>query len=78
MPTQAQRGGEVVAPDHSPTWHWKDLYSPHRIRGMKTRRMKWAGHVARTGDLRGAYRILVGKPEGKIYLEDLDVDGGYF
>jgi hypothetical protein len=38
--------------------------------------MKWVRHVALMGDLRGAYRELVGKPEGKIRLEDLGVDGG--
>jgi hypothetical protein len=32
---------------------------------MKLRRMRWAGHVARMGEKRNAYRILVGKPEGK-------------
>jgi hypothetical protein len=32
---------------------------------IKSRRMKWAGHVARIGKKRNAYRILVGKPEGK-------------
>ena len=43
-----------------------DLYSPPNIiRVMKARRVKWAGHVARTGDSRGVYRVLVGKPEGK-------------
>jgi hypothetical protein len=31
---------------------------------MKSRRMKWAGHVARIGERRSAYRVLVGKPEG--------------
>jgi hypothetical protein len=36
--------------------------------------MSWAGHVARMGK-RNAYRILVGKPEGKDHQEDLDVDG---
>jgi hypothetical protein len=30
---------------------------------IKARRMRWAGHVARMGELRGAYNILVGKPE---------------
>jgi hypothetical protein len=35
------------------------------IRMIKSRRMKWAGHVARMGEMRNAYRILVGKPEGK-------------
>jgi hypothetical protein len=43
------------------------LYSsPSIIRMIKSRRMRWAGHVARTGETRNAYRILVGKPEGKI------------
>jgi hypothetical protein len=32
---------------------------------IKPRRMRWAGHVARMGETRNAYRILVGKPEGK-------------
>jgi hypothetical protein len=32
---------------------------------IKSRRMRWAGHVARTGEKRHAYRILVGRPEGK-------------
>jgi hypothetical protein len=35
------------------------------IRQIKSRRMRWAGHVARMGDERNVYRILVGKPEGK-------------
>jgi hypothetical protein len=32
---------------------------------IKSRRMRWAGHVARMGEKRNAYRILTGKPEGK-------------
>jgi hypothetical protein len=32
---------------------------------IKSRRMRWAGHVARMGEKKNAYRILVGKPEGK-------------
>jgi hypothetical protein len=32
---------------------------------IKSRRMKWAGHIARMGENRNAYRIFVGKPEGK-------------
>jgi hypothetical protein len=32
---------------------------------IKSRRMRWAGHVARMGENRNAYRILLGKPEGK-------------
>jgi len=43
-----------------------DLYCPPNIfRGIKSRRMRWAGHVARIGERRGVYRALVGKLEGK-------------
>ena len=43
-----------------------DLYSlPNIVRVVKSRRMRWAGHVARMGEGRGAYRVLVRKPEGK-------------
>ena len=43
-----------------------DLYSsPNIIRVIETRRIKWAGHVARPGERRYVYRMLVGKPEGK-------------
>jgi hypothetical protein len=47
----------------------RDLYSsPSIIRMIKSRRMRWAGHVARIGDKRNAYRILLGKSEGKRLL----------
>ena len=43
-----------------------DLYSsPNIVRVIKSRRMRWVGHVARMGESRGVYRVLVGKPEGK-------------
>jgi hypothetical protein len=43
-----------------------NLYSsPKIIRMIKSRRIRWAGHVARMGEKRNAYRILVGKPQGK-------------
>jgi len=43
-----------------------DLYcSPDIVRVITSRRMRWAGHVARMGEERGVYRVLVGKPEGK-------------
>jgi hypothetical protein len=46
------------------------LYSsPHIIRQIKSRRMRWAGHVACMGQRRNVYRVLVGKPEGKRALE---------
>jgi hypothetical protein len=48
--------------------HNKELYalysSPNIIRVIKSRRLRWAGHVVRTGGRRGAYRALLGKPEG--------------
>jgi hypothetical protein len=44
----------------------RDLYSsPSIIRIMKSRRKRWAGHVARMGEKRNTYRLLMGKPEGK-------------
>ena len=43
-----------------------DLYSsPNIVRVIKSRRMRWAGHVARMDEERGVYRILMGKPEGR-------------
>jgi hypothetical protein len=46
-----------------------DIYSsPSIIRVVKSRRMRRAGHVARMGEKRKAYRLLVGKPEGKMPL----------
>jgi hypothetical protein len=39
--------------------------SPNIVRVIKSRRMKWAGHVALMGEGRGAYRVLVGRTEGK-------------
>jgi hypothetical protein len=56
------------------TGEWRKLYneelhnlysSPNIIRMIKSRRMRWTGHVARMGEKRNAYRILVGKPEGR-------------
>ena len=44
-----------------------DLYSlPNIVRVVKSRKMRWAGHVARIGHRSGAYRVLVGRPEGMI------------
>ena len=43
-----------------------DLYSsPNIVRVIKSRRIRWAGHVARMGQERGVYRVLVWKPEGR-------------
>jgi hypothetical protein len=46
-----------------------DMYSsPNIVRVTKSRIMRWVGHVARKGEGRGVYRVLVGKPEGKSRL----------
>ena len=49
--------------------HNKEFYalysSPNIIRVIKSRRLRWAGHVARMGERRDAYWALVGKPEGR-------------
>jgi hypothetical protein len=59
------------------TWEWRklhneeltDLYcSPNIVRVIKSRRMRWAGHVARVRWRTGVYRVVVGKPEGKRLL----------
>ena len=40
-------------------------FSPKIVRVIKSRKMRWAGHVGRMGEERGVYRVLVGKPEGR-------------
>jgi len=56
------------------TWEWRKLHSEELnnlytslsiVRVVKSRRMRWAGHVARMGERRGLCRVLVGKPKGK-------------
>jgi len=56
------------------TGEWRKLHneelnnlysSPNTVRVIKSRRMRWAGHVARMGEGRGVYRVLVGKLEGR-------------
>jgi hypothetical protein len=60
------------------TGEWRKLHneelhnlysSPYIIRQIKSRRMRWVGHVAHMGEGRNVYRVLVGKPEGKSPLE---------
>ena len=65
----------IVGPKrHEVTGEWRRLHneefnglcsSPNTIQVMKSRRMRWAGHVACMGGRKAAYRVLVGKPEGK-------------
>jgi hypothetical protein len=52
-----------------------DLYSsPNSVRVIKSRRMRWAGHVVRLGEGRGVYRVLVGKPMERDHWGDPGVD----
>ena len=54
----------------------RDLYSlPNIVRVVKSRRMDWAGHVARMGEGRGVHRVLVRKSEGKRPLGRPRLDG---
>ena len=66
------------------TREWRKLHnkelnelfsSPNIVRVIKSRKMRWAGHVARMGKRRGIYRVLVGKPEERDLLEDPSLDG---
>ena len=56
------------------TWEWRKLHNEELsdrysllniVRVVKSRRMRWARHVAHMGEGRGVHRVLVGKPEGK-------------
>ncbi|KAJ4444588.1 hypothetical protein ANN_06384 [Periplaneta americana] len=60
--------------DEVRTGEWRKLHnaelhalysSPDIIRNIKSRRLRWAGHVVRMGESRNAYRVLVGRPAGK-------------
>jgi hypothetical protein len=53
-----------------------NLYSsPNIVRVIKSRRMRWAGHVARMGDGRGVYKVWLGGPKVRDHWEDLGVGG---
>jgi hypothetical protein len=51
--------------------------SPNIIRQIKSRRMRWAGNVARMGRTEKVYQILVGNPEGKRLLGNQGIDGNW-
>jgi hypothetical protein len=68
------RALRIFGPKREEGGSWRKLHndelhslysSPNIVRVIKSRRMRWAGHVARTGDRRGVYRVLVGRPEWK-------------
>jgi hypothetical protein len=64
-----EKGGSL----HNEELHY--LYaSPNIVRMIKSRRMRCAGHVARMGEMRNGYNILIGKSEGKGPLGRLGVD----
>jgi hypothetical protein len=65
---------KIFGPEREEDGSWRKLHndelhnpysSPNIVRVIKSRRMSWAGHVARMGKGRGVYRILVGESEGK-------------
>jgi hypothetical protein len=67
----------IFGPKREEDRSWRKLHndelhslysSPNIVRMIKSRRMRWAGHVARMGEGRGVYRVLVGKPEVKRLL----------
>jgi hypothetical protein len=61
---------KIFGPKRDVTGDWgnlhneerNDLYSSPNIRVIKSRRIRWTGHVARMGERRGVYRVLVGQP----------------
>jgi hypothetical protein len=64
----------IFGPKREEEGSWRKLHndelhslysSPNIVRVIKSRRTRWAGHVARMGDGRSVYRILVGRPESK-------------
>jgi hypothetical protein len=64
----------ILGPKREEDGSWRKLHndellslysSPNIVRVIKSRRMRWAGHVARIGEGRGVYRVLAGRPEGK-------------
>jgi hypothetical protein len=50
-------------------------FSPNIIQVIKLRAVRWVGHMTHMGDGRGAYSVLVRRPEGKNHLEDLGIGG---
>jgi len=53
----------------------RNLLICNRHQMIKSRRIRWAGHVTYIGERKGAYRDLVGRLRGKDHLEDLRLDG---
>jgi hypothetical protein len=90
---------KIFTPNKEEDGSWRKLHNdelhslyslPNIVRVIKTRRMRWAGHVARMWEERGVYRVSVGRPEGKrplgrprhrwennikMYLREIGIDG---
>jgi len=73
---------KVFGPKRDKDGSWRKLHndelhslysSPNIVRVIKSMRMRWAGHVARMGEKRRVYRVLVGRSEGKRPLEVLGI-----
>jgi hypothetical protein len=69
---------KIFGPKRDEDGSWRNLHndelqslysSPNIVKVIKSRTMRWAGHVARMGEGRGVYGLLVGRPEGKRPLE---------
>jgi hypothetical protein len=74
----------IFGPKREEDGSWRKLHndelhslysSPNIVRVITSRRMRWAGHVARIGKGRCVYRVLVGRLENKNHWEDLSVGG---
>jgi hypothetical protein len=72
----------IFGPKREENESWRKLHndelhilysSANIVRMMKSMKFKWAGHVARVGEGRGVYRVLLGSPEGKRPLEGVGV-----
>jgi hypothetical protein len=75
---------KIFGPKRGEDRSWRKLHndelhslysSPNIVRVIKSRRMMWAGHVARMGEGRDVYRVSVGGPKVRDHCEDLGVGG---